>query len=68
MLFKSINRTRYSYTFDFPPYFGRSKEDGGKCYIKGVEPIVHYLVETLEKNTTLTRRFIRLTLYANSFS
>ena len=54
LLFKSVNATRYPYTFISSPYYsGKPTEEGGKCYIQGTEAIVHYLIETISTNSSL---------------
>ena len=58
LLFKSVNATRYPYTFISSPYSGKPTEEGGQYYIQGTETIVHYLIETLSTNSSLAGRNI----------
>ena len=53
LLFKSVNATRYPYTFISSPYSGKLREEGGQHYIQGTEAIFHYLIETLPTNSSL---------------
>ena len=54
LLFKSINPARYPYTFISSPYSGKPTGEGGQYYIQGTETIVHYLIETLSTNPSLS--------------
>ena len=40
-LFKSVNTARYPYTFISLPCSGKPKGEGGQCYIRGTDAIVH---------------------------
>ena len=53
LLSKSVNATRYCYTFISSPYSGKPTKKGGKYYIQGTEAIVHYLIKTLSTNSSL---------------
>ena len=58
MLFKSINGARYPYTFASAPYCGKPVDEDGEFYMKGTEPIVHNLVQQMERTNKLTGRNI----------
>ena len=58
LLFKSVNATRYPYTFISSPYSGKPIEERGQYYIQGTEATVHYLIETLSTNSSLAGRNI----------
>ena len=57
-LFKSVNTARYPYTFISSPCSGKPKGEGGQCYIRGTDAIVHYLMEILSTNSRLAGRNI----------
>ena len=56
LLFKSVNATRYPYTFISSPYSGKPTEEGGQYYFQSTKAIVHYLIETLSTNSSLAGR------------
>ena len=58
VLFKSVNATRYPYTFIPSPHSGKPTEEGGQYYIQGTEDIAHYLIEALSTNSSLADRNI----------
>lgn len=69
LLFKAINAARYPYTFIAYPYCGKPKEDGGKYYVQGTEPIVKHIIETLLANAIpLAGRNISFDLLYTSLS
>ena len=56
LLFKSVNATRYPYTFISSPYSGKPTEEGGQYHFQSTEAIVHCLIETLSTNSSLAGR------------
>lgn len=60
LLFKSINATRYPYTFITAPYSGKPVGDAGEFYISGCDEIVKSLISGLEKSTDLKGRNVSI--------
>ena len=58
LFFKSLNGARYFYTFISLPYNGKPTEEGGQYYIHDTVAVVHYLIETLSTNSSLSGRNI----------
>lgn len=58
LLFKSINASRYPYTFISSPYSGKPTHEGGDYYVQGTENIVKHLVGRLEAKCSLKGRNI----------
>ena len=70
LLFKSINASRFSYTFVAAAYCRKPvDEDNNRYYIQGTEHVVIDLVQNVEAETTIKRRNIfHLTVCLDSFS
>ena len=63
----STRYTRYPYTFISSQYSGKPTEEGGQYHIQGTKAIVHYLIETLSTNSSLTGRNISFDRLYTSF-
>ena len=58
ILFKSLNATRYAYTYCILPYCGKPIADSTPYYVAGIEESVKYLVQKLQGFSDLQRRNI----------
>ena len=60
LLYKSVNATRYPYTFIMHPYAGKPKEEPTEHYVTGTEPIVRYLMEGMLEHMNLQGRNVSM--------
>ena len=66
ILFKSLNATRYAYTYCILPYCGKPIADYTPYYVAGIEESVKYLVQNLQGFSDLQGRNITFDrLYAS---
>ena len=75
LLYKSVNATRYPYTFIMHPYAGKPKEEATEHCVTGTEPIVRYLMEGMLEhikllgcNVSMDRLYTSITLAERFFS